>query len=47
MERFWRIRRERLQLMADTLDVEQLEIVVQGLEVMRSVDKEIQASSVS
>ena len=47
MDRFWRIRRERLQLMADTFGVDQLEIVVQGLELMRAADREIQASSAS
>ena len=47
MERFWRIRRERLQLMADILEVEQLEIVVQGLELMRSVDRQMQDLSAS
>ena len=47
MERFWKIRRERLQLMADILEVEELEVVVHGLEMMRSVDKKIQNSSAS
>lgn len=42
LKRFWRIRRERLQLMADILELEQLEIVVQGLELMRAADKQIQ-----
>ncbi len=47
MDRFWRIRRERLHLMADTLGAEQLETVVQGLELMRAADRQMQASSVS
>ena len=47
MERFWKIRRERLQLMADILEVEELEVVVHGLEMMRSADKKIQNSSAS
>ncbi|MCY4437721.1 MAG: MarR family transcriptional regulator [Chloroflexi bacterium] len=42
LKRFWRIRRERLQLMADTLELEQLEIVVQGLELMRAADRQVQ-----
>ena len=41
IQSFWMIRRERLQLMVDTLEVEQLEIAVQGLELMRAADKQI------
>jgi len=44
MERFWRIRRERLQLMVDFLDVEQLEVLVRGLEVACTADKEMHGS---
>ena len=47
MERFWRIRRDRLEVMADFLEVEQLDIVVQGLELIRWADKEIQESQAS
>ena len=41
MDRFWLIRRERLQMLVDFLDEEQLEIVVNGLEMIRWADKEI------
>lgn len=41
MERFWRIRPERLQAVADLLEVDQLEVVVQGLELLCWADKEI------
>ena len=44
MEGFWRIRRERLQAMTNLFEVDQLEVVVQGLELMRWADKEIQKS---
>jgi DNA-binding MarR family transcriptional regulator len=47
MEGFWEIRRERLQLMADILEVEQMEVVVQGLELMRMADKKIQESAIA
>ena len=47
MEQFWRIRRERLQLMVDFLDVEQLETLVRGLEVAISADREIFGSQES
>lgn len=43
MNRLWRIRRERLQMMVDFLDEEQLEIVVKGLEMALWADKEIQS----
>ena len=39
IERFWRIRRERLQEIVDSLEVEQLETVVQGLEIICSTRK--------
>ena len=42
IERFWRIGRERLQLLANTLDVEQLEVVVQGFELVRTAHEEVQ-----
>ena len=44
LEQFWRVRRERLQLLVDFLDVEQLETLVRGLEVACSADKEIHGS---
>ena len=44
MEQFWRIRSERLQVMVDFLEVEQLEVLVRGLEVACSADKEIHGS---
>ncbi|MYB76152.1 MAG: MarR family transcriptional regulator [Chloroflexi bacterium] len=44
VEQFWRVRRERLQLLVDFLDVEQLETLVRGLEVACSADKEIHGS---
>ncbi len=44
MGRFWHVRRERLQLMVDFLDVERLEVLVRGLEVACSADKEIHGS---
>ena len=47
MERFWLIRRERLQFMLDFLDAEQLGVFVQGLEVAISADKEIFGSQES
>ena len=42
IERFWRIGRERLQLVVDLLDEEQLKLVVQGLDLICSAEKEIQ-----
>ena len=42
VERFWRIGRERLDMVVDLLDVEQLEMVVKGLQFIRSADEEIQ-----
>ena len=47
MERFWHVRRERLQVLVDFLDVERLEVLVQGLEVACTADKEIHASQES
>ncbi len=47
MEQFWRIRRERLQLMVDFLDVEQLGVVVRGLEVAIAADKALFGSQES
>ena len=42
MEGFWRIGRERLQMVSDLLEVEQLETVVKGLQLIRSAEEEIQ-----
>lgn len=47
MQRFWQIRRERLHVLAEFLDEEQLDAVVQGLELIRWADKEIQNSSIA
>lgn len=47
MQRFWRIQRRRLNLVADALEVEQLEIVVQGLELIRHADRKSQVTSSS
>ena len=40
-ERFWRIGRERAQKLADLLEVEQLETVVQALELIRRKAEEV------
>ena len=45
--RFWRIGRERLQIVADLLDEEQLETVVQGFELIRWAEEEIQRTITS
>ena len=45
--RFWRIGRERLQIVADLLDEEQLETVVQGFELIRWAEEEIQRTTTS
>ena len=45
--RFWRIGRERLQIVADLLDEEQLETVVQGFELIRWAEGEIQRTTTS
>ena len=45
--RFWRIGRGRIQRVVDLLDVEQLEIAVQGLEVIRAAVKEFQRTLAS
>ena len=42
VEGFWRIGRERLQMVSDLLEVEQLETVVKGLQLIRSAEEEIQ-----
>ncbi len=47
IERFWRIGRERLQLVVDLLDEEQLKLVVRGLELICSAEKEIQRTFAS
>ena len=47
VELFWRIGRERLQIVADLLDEEQLETVVQGLEYVRWAEDEIQKTITS
>ena len=45
--RFWRIGRERLQIVVDLLDEEQLETVVQGFELIRWAEEEIQRTITS
>ena len=45
--RFWRIGRERLQIVVDLLDEEQLETVVQGFELIRWAEGEIQRTITS
>ena len=45
VERFWRIGRERAETMADLLEVEQLEAVVQSLELIRQTGEEIWRTS--
>jgi DNA-binding MarR family transcriptional regulator len=45
--RFWRIGRERIQIVADLLDEEQLETVVQGFELIRWAEEEIQRTITS
>ena len=45
--RFWRIGRERIQIVADLLDEEQLETVVQGFELIRWAEGEIQRTITS
>ena len=45
--RFWRIGRERLQIVVDLLDEEQLETVVQGFELIRWAEEEIQRTVTS
>ena len=47
IKRFWRIGRERLQIVADLLDEEQLETVVQGFELIRWAEEEIQRTTTS
>ena len=47
VELFWRIGRERLQIVADLLDEEQLETVVQGFELIRWAEEEIQRTITS
>ena len=47
IKRFWRIGRERLQIVVDLLDEEQLETVVQGLEYVRWAEDEIQKTITS
>ncbi len=42
VEQFWRIGRERLQMVSDLLEVEQLETVVNGLQLLRSANEELQ-----
>lgn len=44
MGRFWRIRRERLQMIADALETDELETVVEGLELIRLADKKAQGA---
>lgn len=44
IKRFWQIGRERLDLLADLLDEEQLETVVEGLELIRWAEDEIQST---
>lgn len=47
IKRFWQIGRERLDLLADLLDEEQLETVVKGLELIRWAEDEIQRTYAS
>ena len=47
IKRFWQIGRERLDLLADLLDEEQLETVVTGLELIRWAEDEIQRTYAS
>ena len=47
IKRFWQIGRERLDLLADLLDEEQLETVVEGLELIRWAEDEIQRTYAS
>ena len=47
IKRFWRIGRERLQIVVDLLDKEQLETVVQGFELIRWAEEEIQRTITS
>ena len=47
IKRFWRIGRERIQIVADLLDEEQLETVVQGFELIRWAEGEIQRTITS
>ena len=42
IHRFWRIGNERLQMVVDLLDSEQLETVVRGLEFILQAEQEIQ-----
>ena len=42
IHRFWRIGSERLQMVVDLLDSEQLETVVRGLELVLQAEQEIQ-----
>lgn len=42
MAQFWRIGRERLQIVVDMLQVEELETVVKGLELVLRAEPEIQ-----
>lgn len=47
IKRFWQIGRERLDLLADLLDEEQLGTVVKGLELIRWAEDEIQRTYAS
>ena len=47
IKRFWQIGRERLDLLADLLDEQQLETVVEGLELIRWAEDEIQRTYAS
>ena len=47
IERFWRVGRERIQLVADLLDEQQLQTAVQGLEVISAAEKEVQRTLVT
>ncbi len=42
IKRFWQIGRERLDLLAELLNEEQLETIVEGLELVRWADNELQ-----
>ena len=47
IKRFWRIGRERIDLVADLMDDEQLEAVVRALELIRWAEDELQRSYAS
>ena len=42
LKRFWRLGQERLDLLADLMNEEQLETIVEGLELIRWAEDELQ-----